>query len=623
MTMMWYLGLGLLLLTAARAVDECRLYLAVSSTSTTEEPKWGVFAGVDFDENVEIGPPDVAVQIHNLMAHAMNEDDNEEDEYEGKSLERKSVEMMERYTWVADSSGAQLELKEGEKINTALPGPALLAAYNGKLTNAAFNHSSAYFRPPLGESPGKTHPGRGASSHFYNVGMRSTVSIPAGHEIFMDYGENFEDEETEEFKLTTEDYKKVDQLVENMIQFMDKYKDELNQTSKMEIYNFLIHDVMSAAAGANKGNIISNILPKNPDDLHLVKEAGGSLVFGSPQVKRDLDYLKKEGFCMDNLQVGASAIPKAGRGAFARRAMQEGTTIAPVPLLHIPDRAIVDMHKLAGDEEKQYRTSEDVVDQQLFLNYCLGHPESSMLFFPAGAIVPLVNHHATKANAKLVWSKHSEHHSHWLEKTPAELAQEENIYIGLLMELVATKDIQEGEEVLLDYGKEWQAAWDAHVKDWDAKVASGEIKSEWPLRALDLNEEYRTKAYKTEAELEIDPYPNHVATYCFLAVKIEPTGDDEAPKPWQEPPEGSIFTTDFLFPCTVKDRKQVEGDAYNYTVVTGKELSLTVTDVPQKAITFMDKPETGDQFITGAFRHAIGIPDDIFPKGPWRDLAKK
>jgi len=416
----------------------------------------------------------------------------------------------------------------------------------------------------------------------------------------------------------------VDQLVDKMIEFIEKYKDELNENSKQEIYNFIVHDVMSAAAGSKKGKLVSDLLPKNPDDLHLVKEGGGSLLYGTPKFKRDLDWLKTEGFCVDNLVAGASKIPYAGRGAFARRTLKKGETIAPVPLLHIPDKAMVDMHELQEDEEKMYRKSTDVVDQQLFLNYCLGHPESSMLFFPTGGIIPLINHDSKKANAKLVWSKRSEHQNQWFKKKPEELAAEEFVYTGLLMELVATRDIKEGEEVLLDYQAEWQAAWDAHVKDWESKVASGEIKSEWPLRSLDLNEEYRNnKPYKTEAELEKDSYPENVSTFCFMAVKSEPGDNDETPKPWTEPPKGSVYTTDHLYPCKVKDRKEIEGGSYNYTVVSGKELPVTVKDVPQQAITFLDDPETGDQFFKGAFRHSIGIPDDVFPKGPWRDLAKE
>ena len=42
------------------------------STSTAELPLWGIYAGVDFDDAVQLGEPDVAIQMHNLMAHAMD-----------------------------------------------------------------------------------------------------------------------------------------------------------------------------------------------------------------------------------------------------------------------------------------------------------------------------------------------------------------------------------------------------------------------------------------------------------------------------------------------------------------------------------------------------------------------
>jgi SET domain-containing protein len=35
-----------------------------------------------------------------------------------------------------------------------------------------------------------------------------------------------------------------------------------------------------------------------------------------------------------------------------------------------------------------------------------------------------------------------------------------------MFEFVALRDIQEGEEILINYGQEWQDAWDAHVAKW-------------------------------------------------------------------------------------------------------------------------------------------------------------
>jgi hypothetical protein len=419
--------------------------------------------------------------------------------------------------------------------------------------------------------------------------------------------------------LTAKDHEKVDILVDSMIEFLDKYQEDLNPVQKLEIYNFLINDVMSAAAGSKKGKQVADLLPKNPDELKLVKEAGGSLVFGSPRVKRDIEWLKTEGMCMDNLIAGASTIEHAGRGAFASRNLSKGTSIAPIPLIHIPDKTVMDMHEVDTDDD--YRKSLEIIHQQLLLNYCFGHSESSILLFPAGPLVGFVNHDNEKANAQLVWSKHSQHQPHWLETNPKELGSPDYQYLGLVMELVATKDINEGEEVLLDYGKEWQAAWDAHVKVWNSKVASGEIPEKWPIRALDLNEEYKTKPFKTVEELEADPYPDNVRVGCFLVADEDDNvdGSEEDPKTWGGSISGDLETHQLFF-CRITKRNKAE--PFNYTVTAGKTNTRTFKNVPHSAILFLDKEGTSDQFSPGTFRHAIGIPDDIFPKGPWRDLAK-
>ena len=198
------------------------------------------------------------------------------------------------------------------------------------------------------------------------------------------------------------------------------------------------------------------------------------------------------------------------------------------------------------------------------------------------------------------------------------------------MEIVAIRDIEEGEEVFLDYGSEWQAAWDDHVATWRKSLENGDIPDPWPIRALDLNDEFKDKGFKTKAELETEPYPETIRQMCFLVVQNIP---DEQPhvKSWAVPEKGgTTFDTDNLFDCTVVERIAVETTvenslAFNYTIQwMDKERNevTIVRNVPHLAITFLDKPDTGDQWVTKSpFRHYIGIPDEVFPQGPWRDAS--
>lgn len=169
------------------AEEECGLYLAVSSTSNLDEVKWGVYAGVDIEKGSLVGEPDLAVQTHNLLGHAHSE--SKEDQSDDPTV--RTVNMFEEYIWVADATGGSRDLSKPGRMVSAIMGAGFLGAYNGKLTNTEWYHGGAFFREALGEMPGIAHPGRGASSHFYNVSLISTEDIIAGSEIFMDYGTNW------------------------------------------------------------------------------------------------------------------------------------------------------------------------------------------------------------------------------------------------------------------------------------------------------------------------------------------------------------------------------------------------------------------------------------------------
>ncbi len=627
----------------------CGLYLAVSSTSTVDEPKWGMYAGIDYTPSQMVGVPEVAIQTLHL-AGAVNQ------HHANDASTLAMVDYLERFFWVPVSSGGQYELPTGtgSKIITAIPGAGAIGAYNKKLTNAEWNHSAAYLRPAWGELPQVSHPNRGAQSHYYHVQLRAKQDISTGMEIFLNYGDSWDTEnsnsEEDEENLAKEDYDKIDATIDKMLEFFAKYQDELEPQAKADIYDFLIKDVMGAAAGAKKGRTITSMLPMNADDLVKVKQAGGSLRYSEPNTLRTLEWLQTYGRCMDNIRPGASTIPTAGRGAFATRAIPQGGLVAPVPLLQIVHDAVFDMYADYSDTEPYGR--------QLLYNYCLGHPASTLLFWPAGMAASFINHHHTKVNAKMAWSNHTFHRRHWFQQTPEELYAEENLYLGLLMEIVATKDIAAGEEVFLDYGNDWQAAYDAHVQEWNNKRK--DIPAKWPLRALDLNDMYRRQPFPTEAELVKEPFPEQVELRCFLVVRtpaaeegMEPTWQGKPVRVWVDSKDSTTMDGENLSPCTIveridlsltddgkkkktkKNHKNKGGSAgattatlanglYNYTVRwgdkdTADDAIIMVKQVPHDAIIFIDKPGTSDQHTIKPFRHYISIPDDVFPQGPWRN----
>ena len=308
--------------------------------------------------------------------------------------------------------------------------------------------------------------------------------------------------------------------------------------------------------------------------------------------KRPIEWLRANGICLDHIRPALSNIPHAGRGAVATRQLPKNTVVAPVPLLPIQSREA--LKRIKGN-------------WQLLLNYCFSHPQSSILFVPYAPVVNLVNHASgNQANVKVQWSTSNLFlGKHLLEST--------NIFqtnpSGLLLELVATRDIEEGDEILLDYGDSWQAAWDQYVKTFVPPTGDYEY-------ARVANEQM--KLLRTPQELMANPYPSNLRTTCFY--KFLPTS--HSPDHWTVPE----YQFQNLYPCRVLERHN--NNVYT-VLVNNPESGLNptkipanhiVTNVPRRAIRLDDKQHSSDQNLVNAFRHEIQIPDEIFPSA-WRDLV--
>jgi len=184
---------------------------------------------------------------------------------------------------------------------------------------------------------------------------------------------------------------------------------------------------------------------------------------------RGVDWLTENGACIDNLRAGTSTLPGAGRGAFARRAIPRGEVVAPAPLLALKRDDLV----IYGTDESQdhYRDTlnfDQIAGQELLLNYCYGDPESQLLLLPYSPMVNYINHDGKAPNAKIRWPDERSSTlllgrgpGEWLDLHPLDVLDKSG---RLMMEVVALRDIAEGEEVFVDYGSEWNDAWERYIR---------------------------------------------------------------------------------------------------------------------------------------------------------------
>lgn len=205
----WKFAVALTVFAAVTAAEEegegrCGLYLAPSSTQEDDVDAatiWGLYAGKEIAVGEKVGPPELAVNLWHFKANSVVVDDRKSE------LWQAMVDFAEAYIWVPNPVGARFEQDEG-RVVSAVPGAGVLSAFDVKLTNANWRHRDAYDPPSWNNQPTVPHPGRGAFTSFYQATVEATADIARGSEIFMDYGENWAEEERRE-ALLLEDYKNL------------------------------------------------------------------------------------------------------------------------------------------------------------------------------------------------------------------------------------------------------------------------------------------------------------------------------------------------------------------------------------------------------------------------------
>lgn len=330
--------------------------------------------------------------------------------------------------------------------------------------------------------------------------------------------------------------------------------------------------------------------------------------FSKPQ--REVEELRERGWCVDNVDIRQATDPSMGRGAFAKRRLSRGDIVAPAPLQVFKDRAVFAKTQ----------------PEQLYVNYCVQPENSDMLFFPYGPGAGLINHaKGTKANCRLEWSKSHLHHHGWLNLNYDDFWQVVKPG-GLILEVVATRDILPGEELFMDYGSQWEAAWLKHKQNWRPVPRSEEY-----VYPQDMDE---TGVLRTVHEQKSEPYPNNLAMLCSTPDWDRENGNHIE---WREPKVAEYawgWAENFAY-CFILNRTTADNGDIDYTVSLefheGRDKKLSrhydasvpIKDqyidrhVPRHAIRWVEKPYFDDEHIEGAFRHPIGFPDHLVPDA-WR-----
>ena len=496
-----------------------------------------------------------------------------------------------------------------------------------------------------------TSPGAGAFTPYYGRRWKAKKFIPAGMELFGNYGETyFKTRRAYDQVPLSDNYSTIDLLLASYLSIIGFY-DNNNQYNNNN--NTQQHDTSSSSSSSSlslssdwKIGLLEylqslssiwddsknmNAIPKTKDldEIHWLLQPGrGSGYQHYNSSIRSLDWLQQNGRCMDNLKEGISTIPHAGRGAFASRFIAKDDIVSPVPLIHIPDRTIFTIYdqtteviETDDDDDDDGETIIQVVPdhdkpihQQLLLNYCFGHRDSDLLLCPYGLLTSLINHDSVNPNTKVVWAK-DEHmgHPEWRDQS-IELWGEED-HAGLSFNFVALRDIAPGEEVTINYGPEWERAWNEHIRRFDRR-------DQWRqnyIPAFELNKLTDNQLYTTQ---ELDYASAGVRLFCrkefvlWAGIDLPIIEDTESFVDWED---------NEIVRCRIIQRNDGGDSTYIAEIFERKESLTQSTDVlvaivfnlPRNAFHFLDEIYQRDHHQLWSFRYDMRIPDEIFPQA-WR-----
>ena len=496
--------------------------------------------------------------------------------------------------------------------------------------------SHRYYKPDFDDSlvsRGKD-PGAGAFSHSMGRDFYAMKELKAGDEIFLNYGyckqEQRNNDDWTSFIPMKEDYAEAANLAWAYLQLP---KDA--------------HVRVTIPKGTNK--FVASLLPRSTK--HLRDIVGSNEIHGPDDLvpllaqhlavtPRSPEWIRGNGICLEHLSARKSLLPHAGQGGFSKHFIRKGEIVVPAPMIHMIDKSSLIVY---DDNDKP-------ASWQLLLNYCFGHGESTMLLCPDTNAL-LINHCSDRKkecgpegpNAIVQWSSGWEPRSEVWRKMSLIQIQEQSGR-GLSMEIVALRDIEPGEEVFLDYGESWEQAWEEHVATWKPPVQD----EEYTVTAKEANEQGDSLELLVTGDLrKVSDHP-----YLFTGCQYWPSKEDDSKyyrneyPHWEEMDDKDILrrfadsgrdykggdyahhSDKTYWPCSVI-RQESSGSYVVRIHQVDREHDMEwhknnvprlLQSYPRESIHYFVKPYASDQNLHGAFRHPIGLRDEIFP-AQWKNLV--
>ena len=599
---------------------ECTLYVAESSIPNAG---LGTYTTVPRTLNEPIGHTEIGINMHDLHHH-----------YPSLHL---SKDFFEHYAWSSNNvAGGKFEANSLGRTMVAGLGmmpndyPGLTNLMSGTMYSVnrfwEDDDSTLSVEGSKHETTGDV--GRGAYSSHSGVSFHVTQAVEAGDELFLSYGPGWFQSRADLSAIpSAEQYKKAEQT---LTQFMDRAKRDGLNIDSLGLLLQERYDQRIYKADWLKGNPrLKAALPESVSDIPAVLEMGAA-AFSIRDKKRSVEWIEKHGMCMENMVAGTTTIPQAGRGAFATRAFQKDATIMTTPVI-----------TMTLEQLKLRDENGDFMDEgyQQILNYCYGHMNSTLLFFPAAPAVNFINNeNKDKANAEIRWSTSPHHHSDWLDAPLNKMKTE--IKRGLAFDIVATKDIKRGDEILVYYGESWEARWDRHIQNFGDKNANNFTESIGVPTAQEINQNEEHSVLRTVFEQKAYPYPDHIMTTCFFIPPESCEFPLDVSKGVKCEVQSSFTGVDVgrrnFNTCNILSRYSTEDGVHwytaNVTVTTLKQNGegkgrhkvteyYLVDYLPRYAIRLVNKPYTKDQYGKGAFRQHIGVGESMMPE-QWLDLRQ-